>query len=235
MSEDLEIYLRVREREGRLYSDDVVRQLPEIPVGYSLFAEWQVRAVSCRRLLGYLSSAQKPLTILELGCGNGWLSNRLASVARGLVVGLDREGPELRQANRVFAHRHELAWVSADILHGGFSKGSFDAVVIASAVQYFPDVPRLIQALRGILKKDGEIHILDSPFYAAEEVSAARERSRSYYERLGFPEMAAYYHHHSASVLEAYNPVWLYRPSAQLKDSPFPWIRLRPWPPSMAL
>ena len=228
MREDLEVYLRVREREGRIYSDDVLRQLPEVPAGHPLSAEWQARAASCRRLLGYFGSAQKPLTILEVGCGNGWLSNRLASVLRGVVVGVDRESPELRQATRVFADRDELAWVAADIFHGGFSKDSFDAVVIASAIQYFPEVPRLIQALLGILKKDGEIHILDSPFYAAEELSAARERSRSYYERLGFPEMAAYYHHHSAAVLKAYNAVWLYRPVPQLRDSPFPWIRLRP-------
>jgi ubiquinone/menaquinone biosynthesis C-methylase UbiE len=232
MNEELEIYLRVREREGRIYADDVVRQLPEIPARHPLSAEWHVRAASCRRLLRYFSSAQKPLTILELGCGNGWLSNRLASVAGGLVVGSDREGPELRQANRVFAYRDELAWVASDIFHGGFSKNAFDAVVIASAIQYFPDVPRLIQALLGILKKDGEIHILDSPFYTADELPAARERSRNYYERLGFPEMAGYYYHHSAAVLEAYNPVLIYSPSPQLKDSPFPWIRLRPLPPS---
>jgi SAM-dependent methyltransferase len=225
-----DIYLRVREKEGRLYSDEIVKQLPAISDAHPLSGEWRVRAASSRRLAAYLGR-HKSKVILELGCGNGWLANIMASAAGASVVGFDRANVELCQARRVFAHR-ELSWIAGDIFCGPFAERSFDVVVIASAIQYFSDVPHLIQALVPILRERGEIHILDSPLYAEEHVPAARERSRRYYEQLGFPEMAAHYYHHSPAVFSAYDPSWLYTPHVDrnkpLQDSPFPWVRLRP-------
>jgi hypothetical protein len=96
-------------------------------------------------------------------------------------------------------------------------------------LQYFPDLPALIRALRPLLASGGEIHILDSPFYSPEAVPAARERTRRYYAELGFPLMASHYHHHSFAGLDPYTFDCLYDPSsaaAHSGDSPFPWIRV---------
>ena len=86
--------------------------------------------------------------------------------------------------------------------------------------------------LSPLLKARGEIHILDSPLYSIDALPGARERSRQYYENLGFPEMAANYHHHSAEALTAYRPTWLYIPPSppSRDDSPFPWVSLRRFP-----
>src|SRR5262245_14886468 len=193
------IYLRVREKEGRLYSDEIVKELPAISADHPLAWEWHARAASSHRLSTYLDQLDRPKVILELGCGNGWLANRMAGNVRTFVVGLDRGNVELFQAWWLVAHRRQLSWIYGDIFCGPFADGSFDVVVIASAIQYFPDVPRLIQAMVPILRERGEIHILDSPLYAEADVAGARERSKRYYEQLGFPEMAAHYYHHSPS------------------------------------
>jgi ubiquinone/menaquinone biosynthesis C-methylase UbiE len=233
MTDAIDMYLRVREREGRLYPDDVVRQLPTIPPDHPLFAEWQARAASCDRLTTYLTRFRNRLTVLELGCGNGWLANRIAAVTNASVVGLDLNRRELHQAQRLFAHR-DLSWVITDIACAAFDARVFDVVVIASAIQYFADLPALLKMVAPFLKKQGEIHILDSPLYSAEELPAARERSRQYYSNLGFPEMAAHYHHHASDALAERNATWLYVPrkaqtrAEKTNDSPFPWVRVRP-------
>ncbi len=236
MDFDSDIYLRVREKEGRLYSDDVVGRLPDLPRAHPLRAEWRARAASAARLGAYLAQLSRPLTILELGCGNGWLANRLARLQSCRVVGVDLNHFELSQAARVFAGNHCLGLLKADIFQAPFCERSFDTIIIASAIQYFPDLPMLIQRLRPLLSARGEIHILDSPFYSPSEAAEARARTQAYYAALGFPEMADHYHHHLLDTLAGFHPVRLYDPGSPLArlrrlfhlvDSPFPWIRLR--------
>jgi ubiquinone/menaquinone biosynthesis C-methylase UbiE len=230
MDRDTALYFAVREREGRFYSDEVVKRLPDISPDHRTYPEWRARARSSHRLTAYLSRLEKRTTILELGCGNGWLSHGIAKATSAEIVGMDRESPELTQARRVFASQKNLGWVAADICISPFANGAFDVIVIASAIQYFADLARLVQTLIPLLTARGEIHILDSPLYSIEALPAARERSRQYYENLGFPQMAVNYHHHSVEALTAYHPTWLYTPSspAPTHDSPFPWVCLRP-------
>jgi SAM-dependent methyltransferase len=217
LSDACSFYLQVRRKEGRLYADDVVARLPEFAGDDQLSAEWRVRASSAECLTDYLSGSAQPLRILDLGCGNGWLSSRIAAVTGARVAGLDRNPVELAQAARVFGPNERLTWVEADIFQAPFRSGTFDDVVAASAIQYFPDLPRLIRTLAALLRADGEIHILDSPLYPAEELPAARERSRRHYQDLGFPRMAEFYHHHLLSALEPFEPLRLHNP-----QSPFP-------------
>jgi ubiquinone/menaquinone biosynthesis C-methylase UbiE len=232
MNDSFQTYLRVREKEGRLYPDDIVRQLPAIAADHPLHREWQARAASCNRLTTYLSQFRRHSTVLELGCGNGWLANNIAGAGVS-VVGLDGNWIELRQAQRLFGNRLEMSWIVTDIFSAPFGGSTFDVVVIASAIQYFADLGQLLETLVPLLTTGGEIHILDSPLYQPQDLPAARDRSRKYYEELGVPEMADYYYHHSSSGLSTYNPEYLYIPPRErnrgtLQDSPFPWICLRP-------
>jgi ubiquinone/menaquinone biosynthesis C-methylase UbiE len=227
---DIDLYLRVREREGRLYSDDTLARLPSIPNGHPLADEWRARSASASRLTRYLSRQPKPLHLLDLGCGNGWLSNLLAQPARR-VLGMDRNRVELRQAARVFSSNPHLCFLEADIFSAPFSSGIFDVILLASVIQYFPDLPALLTLLKKYLKPNGEIHILDSPLYSESEAQAAKERTRNYYASLGFPQMADAYFHHKFSELKPFSPVILYSPRAlALKRllgkiaSPFPWL-----------
>ena len=65
------LYLQLREKEKRIYTDEEVIALPEIAEGHPHYAEWQMRKQSAKRLVTYLQREQRPLKILEVGCGNG--------------------------------------------------------------------------------------------------------------------------------------------------------------------
>jgi ubiquinone/menaquinone biosynthesis C-methylase UbiE len=230
-----DLYLLVREKEGRLYPDDVVARLPEVPAGHALSNEWRARTASLDRLTRYIADWGRPIRLLELGCGNGWLSHRL-SVLPGLQVwGLDRLGKELDQAARLFNGAH-LVFLAADVFQPPFTDGTFDIIIVASVIQYFPDLPQLVRCLRQLLSERGELHILDSPLYDARDLAAARERTRAYYTALGVPEMAVNYFHHTFADLREFSPQWLHRPEsirARLSrflhrvDSPFAWLCIR--------
>ena len=230
-----DLYLRVREKEGCLYSDDVVVGLPDISSDHPLAKEWRTRADSFTRLVRYLAKLSRPLNILELGCGNGWLSGKLSQIPGAQVWGIDVMSRELTQAARLFASPR-LSFLAADIFHAPFLDRTFDVIVLASVIQYFPDLPALITTLQTFLKSRGEIHLLDSPIYQPAELPSARERSRAYYTALGFSEMAGHYFHHPITALVPYSPRWYYRPENfriwlahrfGKAVSPFPWIVLR--------
>ena len=232
---DIDLYLRVREKEGRLYSDDVVAHLPLMPNGTSLAEEWRARTASVLRLTQYLLRRSKPLSILDLGCGNGWLSNLLSKQGHR-VAGVDQNRHELKQAARVFSPNPCLFFIETNIFSAPFMAGTFDVIVLASVIQYFHDLPALLKVLLGYLKPQGEIHILDSPLYSDEELQAAVHRSQQYYSSLGFPEMAGHYFHHRFSDLDGFDAKWLYRPQARIfhlkrlvgrMDSPFPWFMIK--------
>jgi len=231
----LDLYLCVREKEGRLYPDPIAAHLPDLPAHHPLADEWHARAASANRLARYIARLPQLPCILELGCGNGWLSHKLASVRGVRAWGLDRGGSELAQAARLFGASN-LAFLNADIFRSPFVPHRFDLIVLASVIQYFPDLSALIRTLKDLLTPGGEIHVLDSPLYSENELTAARERTRAYYASLGFPEMAGLYFHHTVSSLLPFSPRWLYRPPdwqnrfrrrfGQI-TSPFAWFCIR--------
>jgi len=231
----VELYLRVRLKEGRLYPDEVAERLPKVPEDHPLAQEWRARSASCKRLVRYLAQLKQPLAILDLGCGNGWLSSQLANLPGARVYGIDRNTFELAQAVRLFA-RSNLVFLDTDIFCAPFMLHSFDVIVLASVIQYFSDLPALVRALQRLIKQGGEIHLLDSPLYEPVQLQSARQRTRMYYDSLGFPEMAEHYYHHTFNELDEFSPHWLYQPNnlnARLRRfmgraiSPFPWISLR--------
>lgn len=240
---EVDLYLKVREKEGRLYSDDVVAKLPLFVKHHVLSNEWQARFSSAERLRKYLSQKNTSLKILDLGCGNGWLPNFL-SQDNHTIIGCDQNKIELKQAARVFlssavdgrSSAGKLSFLETDIFFAPFSKKSFDIILIASAVQYFPDLTKLLNTLFHYLKPNGEIHIVDSAFYANDEIQPAIRRSEEYYSSLGFPEMSKYYFHHRMSTLQKFSAKWLYRPNSYMLriqkmfgkiNSPFPWIVIK--------
>lgn len=227
-------YGRVRAIEGRLYDDAVVRQLPFLPKGHKYAGEWRMRVDSATRLQEYIAAKAKPLTILDLGCGNGWMTNRMAELAGVEGLGMDANLLELEQAARVFAQNGRLAFAYGDVFDARIPSGAFDLIVLASSLQYFAQPSSLLARLGELLRAQGEIHILDTPLYEAATVAGARQRTQAYYQSLGAPEMAKFYHHHLWSDVAAFRPVALYDPGGtgpvlrrrllRQAPSPFPWL-----------
>ncbi|HEY4935105.1 MAG TPA: class I SAM-dependent methyltransferase, partial [Puia sp.] len=190
------IYMASRKKENRVYSDEQVEHLPFIGPTHIHYDEWQARKKSSARLKNYLENKNKPLSILEVGCGNGWLSARLAALKDSEVTGTDIDKTELSQAKRVFCKLINIHFETGDIKNIQFDK-KFDIIVFAASIQYFPSFDRVVSHALSLLNQEGEIHILDSHIYHLNEIEPAKKRSQTYYHSIGFGGMAEFYFHHS--------------------------------------
>jgi len=229
-----EQYFQVRAREGRIYQDREVALLPRVEPNDPNKKEWKVRSRSASRLHRYLARKKKPLSVLEVGCGNGWLSALLAQTKDSTVTGVDIHQVELEQAKRVFGNRQNLQFRYGSLEIFDARECSFDIIVFAASIQYFPNLPAVLQTALELLTPEGEIHILDTPFYGEGEVEGARQRSRAYFQKLGEEAMAAYYFHHSYPQLQSFRVEYRVDPRSLRnriwKRDPFPWLCIRKTP-----
>jgi ubiquinone/menaquinone biosynthesis C-methylase UbiE len=227
-----DLYFRLRQKEGRIYSDDEVARLPEINISHSNYHEWQLRKISSDRLRMFLLNKKRSLQILETGCGNGWLSAKLSAVPESHVTGIDINTAELNQAKRVFSKIRNLEFFNCPLQDEMFKSRKFDIIVFAASVQYFSSLPDILSDAYSLLAPEGEIHIIDSPFYKMNELENARRRSLAYYSSLGFSEMAWHYHHHSLEDIKKFRYKILYNPDSffnriKKNKNPFYWICIK--------
>lgn len=196
-------YLKAREKEGRFFSDEDLKLLPEVSPDHPFAKEWKLRKKSLNILLQYLNkhSMLAPVDLLEIGCGNGWVANRLQQ--QGVKVkAMDINSIELEQAARVF---HQIDFYCGDILKAP-DLGQFDFVLFMASLQYFQDPVALFLLLKKkLLKPGGKILVADTRFYPQSELADAKQRSLHYYQQLGSPEMAEFYFHHSFDVLTSFS------------------------------
>ena len=207
--------------------------LPHSPKEYNHFKEWKLREASTKMVMNHLHKTKYKLA-LDLGCGNGWFTSKLTEVVEQ-VVGVDINMHELTQANSVFGNEN-LSFCYADIFSSKIPETQFDLITVNAAIQYFPNTQKLLERLMELLAAKGEIHIIDSPFYSADEVSSAQKRTKEYFASLGSLEMAKSYFHHSWESLQSFNHKVLFDPrkvknkisrKLGVSVSPFPWIVIR--------
>jgi ubiquinone/menaquinone biosynthesis C-methylase UbiE len=141
---------------------------------------------------------------------------------------------ELKQGRKVF-NSEKLNFIYADMFSSEIAKASFDIITVNAAVQYFPDLKRLLKRLTDLICENGEVHILDSPFYFKNDAVNAKKRTMEYYSSIGFKEMAENYYHHTWDELSEFKFEIRYQPSSisnKIKrliskaDSPFQWIKI---------
>lgn len=227
-----ENYVQLRRQEGRLYDDNTVGCLPDLPAGHPLYREWAIRKHTADALIHYLKK-KKVNTLMEIGCGNGWMMSYLNQSLAVDCCGIDVNETELKQAVRLFGKNEKLTFVYADIAELVLGPLA-DIIVLASAIQYFPDLTSLLGKLMGFLQAGGEIHILDSPIYTTRSIAAAKRRSNMHFDASGSSSMSKYYHHHSwegfgkfdYTLLYDPNPLWNKLRRFVWSNSHFPWIRI---------
>lgn len=149
-----------------------------------------------------------------MGCGNGWLSSRIAKETKADVTGLDINTYELQQAERVFRNVSNLNFISGSLQSDQFRDEKFDMILFAASIQYFPSLKQIIQIAIEHLTLQGEVHIMDSPFYHIQETAAASQRTKEYYKALGFEAMAGHYYHHQLAELEYFQYKILHHPNS---------------------
>ena len=225
------LYTELREKEGRLLQDDEVNFLPNTSKNNPNKKEWLIRKKSADRFINYLKYKKESISILDIGCGNGWFSNKMASLNKGIsIVGLDINEMELEQAVRVF-NSNNIEFVYGDLFEiDHIFKNRFEIITLNASIQYFKDLNALLLKLRTFLSPNGEIHIIDTPFYQRSEIEDAKNRTQNYYRNMGTPEMSDHYYHHSIESVNEFEI--LYHPNSTflkklgfVKDSPFMWLR----------
>ena len=230
------LYLELRQKEGRLYPDEVVKKLPELSFNHIHQNEWAIRKTSALWLISYLKNKSHLKNILEVGCGNGWLSNMLARTLPVEVCGVDTNEKELTQASRLFEFKR-LYFIKANVMESFLFPGVFDVIILASSIQYFSALNLLIERLLDLLTLRGEIHIIDSPIcYSKKESAESYERSSNYFGSLGLEKMSDHYHYHTFDALTGFCHKVIFNPKAFLpvfkrkvfgiQSTPFPWIKI---------
>lgn len=224
-------YIQIRALESRLYTDEELTRLPDILPEHPHYREWMVRKRFTGKLVHYLSLRKANPEILEVGCGNGWLTHLLAEIPGSKVFGLDINFTELQQAARVFSNDPNLRFIHGDIRSGILETRQFDYILFPASMEYFPSLKKMLHLCQSYLKPGGEIHIVDTPFCRLEEIKQQERKTYAYYTSFGYPEMAEYYYHHTLADLRPFHYSILYNPRAMrnrfLKaKNPYPWIRV---------
>src|SRR5262249_17429726 len=97
--------------------------------------------------------------VLDLGCGTGWASRRMA-LAAGEVVGLDVADEMLHRARKASAGLAYLryVWGSAEKIPA--SDGHFTKVLSVESFYYYADQGRALDELRRVMAPGGKLFIL---------------------------------------------------------------------------
>jgi ubiquinone/menaquinone biosynthesis C-methylase UbiE len=96
-----------------------------------------------------------PRRVLDVGCGTGLLTTRLARALAGAsILGCDFSSGMLDQAR---GHPEPVSWVRGDALRLPFRDASVDAIVSTEAFHWFPDQRRALAEFFRILAPGGHL------------------------------------------------------------------------------
>jgi SAM-dependent methyltransferase len=184
-----------RASEGRAHSHAELLALPYLRSG-PLARQWSVRARTfeafLRRVVAPVARGidDRPLRVLDLGAGNGWLCYRLARGGSDAVAidirddsidGLGAAAPLLGAEFPPF----ERIVASFDALPVG--EAHFDIVVFNASLHYAVDLGSVLAEARRVALSGGRVAVLDSPFYKSETDGTAMvdDKRRSAFARFG--------------------------------------------------
>ncbi len=189
----IEEYETVRRSEGRHSEDSACyRSLPFQDLTGRQTDNWRIRAKSFQVLLERCvrpleARLDRPLRVLDLGAGNGWLSYHLARrghhVAAVDLLTNDFDG--------LGAHVHydaSFTPVQAEFDRLPFEDEQADLAVFNASLHYATDYAGVLAEALRVLRPDGCMAIVDSPVYhdASSGARMVREREAQFRREYGF-------------------------------------------------
>lgn len=105
---------------------------------------------------------RQDLTILDVGCGRGWLSGHLSRY--GQVTGVDLAAEAVARASEDYPHvRFLTADVADEALERELGREAFDIVVCSEVIEHVLDQDRCLQNLLLVMKPRNSALILTTP------------------------------------------------------------------------
>ncbi|MDB5710377.1 MAG: hypothetical protein JWL96_2447 [Sphingomonas bacterium] len=167
-----------RAAEGRGYSGEELLCLPYLTRG-RWAKQWAVRTRSfdafvARVVVPLRRAAGRPLQVLDLGAGNGWLSYRLA-LAGDDCIAIDIRDDDIDGLGAAAAlQRHaSFTCVPASFDALPVAEDAADLAVFNAALHYATDLEATLREAARTVRAGGQLVILDSPFYARAADGAA--------------------------------------------------------------
>src|ERR1700736_5806447 len=171
----LKVTLRKRQDKAREYFDELAGKFGR---SYVPGRSWQALAHTLITLL-------PPLTVADLGAGEGTLAQLLAKNARK-VIAVDNS-PKMVEFASQLAKKHgfrNIEYRLGDMQEPPIAKNSVDLAIFSQALHHAPRPERAIKSAYSMLRKNGRVVILDL-------LSHSFERARELYADhwLGFSEV----------------------------------------------
>ena len=228
-------YETVRRAEGRgSQKAEYYNALPYRDLSGRRVSDWRIRSASFNAFLEHFlqpveAQTNRPLNVLDLGAGCGWLANRLA--ARGhCVAAVDLIVNDFDGLGCCRFYETAFTPVQAEFDHLPFAQKSFNMVIFNASLHYSTGYETTLQATLRVLDPDGQLVVLDSPVYrdASSGKQMVGERQRQYVKQYGFPsnalpsenyltyqrldELCAALHLHGQVLTPFYGLGWALRP-----------------------
>jgi len=154
-------YARIRAAEGHGFATvEELRALPRVGRNHRHAAIWRIRRRSYGVLVNrVLTQFDKPLRILDLGAGCGWLTYRLSALGHdGIAVDINSDGEDgLGAAGRLGCRS-----ILADFDRLPLSDRQADLAIFNGSFHYSTDYRR---TLRETFRVAPLVVIMDSPIY----------------------------------------------------------------------
>jgi len=155
---------------------------------------WRIRAKSFASLLDRVVQPReaqlgRPMTILDLGAGNCWLSYRLAERGHQVAaVDVSTSAADGLGAHVWYGPAVRFTPVQAEFDHLPFSAEQADLVLFNASLHYSADCAVTLTEARRVLRPDGRVVIMDSPVYddATSGEQMVHERQSEYERKYGF-------------------------------------------------
>lgn len=108
-----------------------------------------------------LMNVQPHDRVLDLGCGTGWATRRLARlVPQGEAVGIDVADEMLRRAEQSSAGFKNVRYVWGSAEHIPVADNAFDKVLSVESFYYYADQGKALDELRRVIAPGGRLFIL---------------------------------------------------------------------------
>jgi SAM-dependent methyltransferase len=190
-------YEFIRNAEGRGSNNPTYYlALPDLDITGKLTAQWKIRAETFHHfkqfiLAPHADRQNRPLRILDLGAGNGWLSYRLSLLGhQPVAVDLLTNNTDGLAAATNFTSVLPTLFprVQASVDHLPFADSTFDLVIFNASFHYSDDYVRTLKEALRCTRPTGAVVIADTPWYKHEAsgTKMIEEKHASFLNTYGF-------------------------------------------------